>query len=541
MTPADAVRNVRPVQHGDRLVAGRYLLQERIGHGRLGEIHAAGGGRRRDTGGERRVAIQILPRRSLLDEELFEQLGWGYGPQEYASHPNIVRVFEFGRDANCTFLAMELLEGTSLRSILADVGKLPMDDVLPIVRGVGDALEFLHARSAVHGEVTSGNVFVTFEHAVKLLDIAPLLTQPMPAKGLASGGDSEGPDVRDDVLGLACLTYEMLSGRHPFDFQARAGDRDTASEPPRIPSMPDRQWRALSRGLSLRADRRAPTVAEFLREFGVTGTEVLPPADAVTADAEPAPVGTPVAPVLAQAPAALPMPPQVRSRRRRPSLLLLMLLGLGAWTYFGQPERDVAAWMDLVAPYVDARIRTAVPRRVTPKAAAPAPVPPVTAAPEAASPESGPIEEIAVPVATAEGGPFAAAEVPEAPSAADAQDEADTALAGSAYGFTVPEVRVSEHDGVASITVRRTAGAQMPVYWWTSDQTAVAGKDYIATEQPVRVFTDGGDTATLLIPLIDDALPELPETFFVHLGSRAAQQEYVDLVSSARVIITDDD
>ncbi len=105
----------------------------------------------------------------------------------------------------------------------------------------------------------------------------------------------------------------------------------------------------------------------------------------------------------------------------------------------------------------------------------------------------------------------------------------------------VSEVRVSEGDGVATITVRRSGAADTPVYWWTSDKSAVAGEDYIATERPARVFTDGGDTATLLIPLIDDSLPEVDESFLVHLGSRSAQEEHVELVSSTRVIIADDD
>jgi serine/threonine protein kinase len=542
MIPADAVRNVRPFQPGEGLVGGRYLLQERIGHGRLGEIHAAGGGRRRDTGGERRVAIQILPQRSLLDEELFEQLGWGYGPLETSPHANIVRVFEFGRDARCTFLAMELLQGTSLRSILADAGKLPLDDVLPVVRAVGAALDFLHANSAVHGEVTSGNVFITFDHTVKLLDIAPILTQQMPSRGLAAGDGSEHPDVRDDVFGLACLTYEMLSGRHPFDFQARADDREAGSEPPRIPSLSDRQWQALCRGLSLRADERTPTIANFLREFGVTGMEVLPPADDVPARAEPSPAAElPPPPTVPELRATEPMAPKERSPRRiLLPFLLLVLLGLSAWYYFGQPERDVAGWMDIVVPYIDARIGTVTPGRVTPTAAAPVPAPPATTLPEAASTEPTPIEEIEVPAPTGMTGTLAPAAETATPSAA-AHDEAVATAPGPAFGFTVSEVRVSEHDGVASVTVRRTRASETPVFWWTSDKSAVAGEDYIATETPARVFTDGGDTATLLIPLIDDSLPEVQESFFVHLGSRSAQQEYVDLVSTARVIITDDD
>lgn len=540
MIPADAVQNVRPPRPGEGLFGGRYLLQERIGHGRLGEIHAAGGGRRRDTGGERRVAIQVLPERSLLDEELFEQLGWGYGPLETPPHPNIVRVFEFGRDAHCTFLAMELLRGTSLRSMLADAGKLPLEDALPIVRGVAAALECLHSHSAVHGEVTSGNVFVTVDHTVKLLDIAPILTQQMPVKGLAADGGAANSDVRDDVFGLACLTYEMLSGRHPFDFQVRSGDGVAGAEPPRIRSLPDRQWQALRRGLSLRADARTPTVAEFLREFGDTGTEALPPVDEVPAHAEPAPIAEPVLLPVYAVPAPKPMREEEHGPRRvLLPILLLALLGLSTWYYFGQPEREFARWMDIVLPWIDARTATTTLPRMTPIAAEPAPS--VATPPKIATATPTPIAEIEIPAATGFVGTLAPAAETAAPAIADARDAADAAPSGPAYGFSVSEVRVSEGDGVASITVRRSGATDSPVYWWTSDSSAVAGKDYIATERPARVFTDGGDTATLLIPLIDDSLPEVDESFFVHLGSRSAQEEYVELVSSARVIITDDD
>ena len=172
--------------------------------------------------------------------------------------------------------------------------------------------------------------------------------------------------------------------------------------------------------------------------------------------------------------------------------------------------------------------------------AAPVPAPPATTLPEAASTEPTPIEEIEVPAPTGMTGTLAPAVDTATPSAA-AHDEAVATAPGPAFGFTASEVRVSERDGVASITVRRTDTAQTPVFWWTSDKSAVAGQDYIGTERPTRVFTDDSDTATLLVPLIDDSLPEVQESFFVHVGSRSAQQEYVDLVSTARVIITDDD
>lgn len=273
-------------------VLGRYCLKARVGRGQLGDIFEALDETSLALRTERTVAIQFLDDRFLSDRDFFEKLECGYAALRDSPHPNVVEFLDFSRDVSGQILVLEFLEGASLRFALDCVSLLPVGEVAAVIRGIGNALQYLHAKSMVHGRVKPENVFVTDNYEVKLLDLVPA----MPASPIPGSSSADAPDMRDDVFGLACLAYELLTGRHPFNSNSPAEARRAGLDPAPIDSLSVHQWHALARGLVLDPEQRTPTIGAFLDEFGIRGTESLQRGDS-------------------DLPAALPVPPTATQSR----------------------------------------------------------------------------------------------------------------------------------------------------------------------------------------------------------------------------------
>src|SRR5690606_33800344 len=123
------------------------------------------------------------------------------------SHPNVVRIFSLERDGETAFLVLEWVDGESLRSVIESLAPETVceADALGVVRAVGNALVYAHARGVVHGGIRPENVLVTERGEVRLLFASACLAQSAPF--------SIGP--RDDVRGLAALAYELMAGSPP--------------------------------------------------------------------------------------------------------------------------------------------------------------------------------------------------------------------------------------------------------------------------------------------------------------------------------------
>jgi hypothetical protein len=540
MTTLELGHEQQAVQPDRRLIAGRYRLRAQIGRGRLGDIYEAEDEGYRELGVGGRVAIQLLPDRIALDQGLFSKLKLGYTVLRASSHPNIVSYSECDHDGKFGYLVMELLDGASLRFVLDDATTLPLQEALPVVRAIGDALQFLHAKSMVHGQLTAENVFITEDLDVRLLDVVPLDSASTILRGVASRDPFSRSDISDDIYSLACLTYEVLSGKHPFNFHSPAEASLAGIKPARVRSLPEKQWNAISRALSFDRDERPATVKDFLADLGVTGNERLRPSATGSADRKEAPPTTrpvptrpestgaataPVAPAVITGPAPRDerRRKMARARRNRAShirsfFLAIVLGALAAWYFYGQPGEDIARLTDLADSYLE-----------------PSPVESVVILPAAEVTQD----------ASAAGEPDVTSAVSESPveSVAALEPHVEPEAASETPGSTLIQslVTVYERDGAARIAFRQPVGTTGPLYWWTGDHTAVADTDYIALEQPVVAFASAEEAETLHIPLVNDSLPEPRETFYVFLGQRSIESGRLEPIARIRVDVNDDD
>lgn len=164
----DPTSHIRP---GDAL-AGRFILNELLGHGGSGTVWSA-----LDTRVGDRVAVKILDV-SRHDPANRERLRREIRATR-SGHPNVVSIHELHEEKNSLFITMELVDGLNLREALADRGRLSLDDVASIGRQIADALDHLHSQGLVHRDVKPGNIMLASEGVAKLCDMG--LARPLAA------------------------------------------------------------------------------------------------------------------------------------------------------------------------------------------------------------------------------------------------------------------------------------------------------------------------------------------------------------------------
>ncbi len=186
------------------------------------------------------------------------------------SHPNIVSVFDYGEENGRYFIAMEFLEGQSLRDVMQMRVNFPLREAVAIISQVLDALSYAHANKVVHRDIKPDNIHILPGGLAKLTDfgIARLGEEPaLTSDGQVFGTPSymspeqiEGKslDYRTDLFSTGVLLYEMLAGRKPF-----TGDSVISityaimhAEPPAIPGIPAGVEQVIRRALSKQAQMR---------------------------------------------------------------------------------------------------------------------------------------------------------------------------------------------------------------------------------------------------------------------------------------------
>ncbi len=327
--------DIRTDPHVGARLANRYRVDERVASGGMATVYKA-----RDEILARDVALKIMHPALAADPSFVERFRQEAQNAARLSHTNICAVYDYGETspvegaspfgATDLFIVMELIEGSTLRTLLERFGRLDLSRARIVVSGVAAALDHAHAKGIIHRDIKPENILLTPDGGVKVVDFgiakalgphAANLTTDRPIGTVAYVAPEQitatHVDGRADVFALGALCYEMLTGRPPF-----AGDTPQAVAAARL------RQPVLSPGISLQIDdavtkataahpnNRFSTPGEFARAFGDAGSaapEIVAPkndASLTNTDALPDRRTTPGEPVEV-------LPFQTRLHRRK--------------------------------------------------------------------------------------------------------------------------------------------------------------------------------------------------------------------------------
>ena len=560
-TVPDPVRGPsRSIAVGD-VLRDRYRVQGVLGQGGMGTVFAAVDQYRLDgPHGDQLVALKVLHTEVIKRPRLFAELRREFQHLQSLSHPNIVRVHEFDRDGDLAFFTMEHLSGVLLSRVVSaqESAALYRPYALAFIRDIGAAVAYAHARGVVHGDLYPGNVFVTDNGEVRVLDFGashqlhrvpwisefdnarqiPVATPKYASCQLLEG---EAADARDDVYALACIAYVLLTGNHPFHDNTALKARTLRMTVKRPSGLSKRQWDTLRAGLHFDREQRPSDMKGWLERLELPGAAIqLPPLLSI-----------------------LTARPLRRTRMRWPAAAVaaLVVLACGWWA---------AATLDPSGRSVDASaaalVRSIFAHTVigdwwdkdhgdagnaTPGGVNAVDPPPGLG--EAGDNRSGPPEsraaaseaggrpsdttrpaqheEVASSAARAARAALAERAAPRAPGAALASAAIPSANpasqdAGAAQNGNLPHARielaadsvdVSPAEATAQVMVRRSRSLRgdAPFSWWTESGTAKPGRDYVAVNSHVEHIENGQTSARLFIPIVSDPARNQSRSFYV--------------------------
>src|SRR5690349_6816214 len=332
-----------------RLLGGRYQVGELLGYGGMAEVHKG-----RDLRLGRDVAIKML-RSDLARDATFQERFRREAQNSAAlNHPAIVAVYDTGEEISSAgekhpFIVMEFVNGRTLKEVLAAEQRLQTRRALEIIADIDAALEFSHRHGIIHRDIKPGNVMITQNGQVKVMDFgiaralasgATTMTQTSAVIGTAQylspeQARGEAVDARSDVYAAGCVLFELLVGHPPF-----VGDSPVSvayqhvREDPRPPSDINREvppeidavvLKALAKNPANRYQSAGEMRADLLR--AAAGRPVFAP-PVLTEKERTAMLAPPARPVQPVRPVA-----RVADRRRQRSgatavVIMLTILGM---------------------------------------------------------------------------------------------------------------------------------------------------------------------------------------------------------------------
>ncbi len=336
------------------LLDNRYEIIRRLGSGGMADVYLA-----RDTQLGRQVAIKVLYKRYARDDEFVARFRREAQSAAALNHPHIVSIYDRGEAEGSYYIAMEYLEGQSLKDVIDEDGPLKPARAIEYAEQILQALQFAHEHNVIHRDIKPHNIVINGRGQVKVTDFgiaragsSPSVTETGSIIGTAqylSPEQAKGKAVEQssDLYSLGVVLYEMLTGRVPFEGEnpVAIALKHLSDEPapPQalVPEIPDNLNAVVMRALAKDPRDRYPSAREFLADLERCRQDlpvVAPPlsADSAMTSVIPAAALGDETGRTAVMPRSAGAPPEKSGKRKwlYAALAVLALIALAAGVYF---------------------------------------------------------------------------------------------------------------------------------------------------------------------------------------------------------------